>query len=346
MKFGRIPHEAIDLISKLLTLDPPSRLSASDCLLHPFLSCTQYPQNSLGKPVVDNHAFAHEHSEVTIDELRQEILNEVSIYHPDWNQNGYGESSDDEPLVDLVPTFGSEANALDLNPSLEQTVINTKADLIDVPLVENMNPPISFTERTRSTSNASVASCQTEVREWTEEELVEGVGLRSSLESRHSRILSSATVLDGCDEHRMHVDSSLNDTERPFSSSSSDINKEALSDQMLHVSSDTVVPVQSAVSLDFFLDSTISDAIPNRPCNAGENLDCNSLFSLSFCSSNCEVLEDSKHSIANGAVSGISGKKRTLQSSRSLDSTGSFGTGSGNAKMLRKDSKNSSCVIS
>ena len=60
---------------RLLVLDPSSRLSASECMVHRFVTDVCYPQNP-EKLTIDPSAFDHEKGEITIDLLRHEILKE------------------------------------------------------------------------------------------------------------------------------------------------------------------------------------------------------------------------------------------------------------------------------
>ncbi len=62
-------------------MDPSSRLSAADCLSHPFLACTNYASFLNEKLIqLDQLSFAHEEREITIDILRAELLREGIIH--------------------------------------------------------------------------------------------------------------------------------------------------------------------------------------------------------------------------------------------------------------------------
>ena len=78
------PPEAIDLLSKLLTYDPSSRLAASDLLKHPFLA--EYnPQNDTTiiwkSPELKYFDFEFENYSLSKDVLKQLITDEIILSH-------------------------------------------------------------------------------------------------------------------------------------------------------------------------------------------------------------------------------------------------------------------------
>jgi mitogen-activated protein kinase 1/3 len=73
-------HEALDLLSKMLSFDPSSRISIDAALEHPFLTSLH---NADDEPVADfTFSFDFENEELSREKVRELIWDELRTYHP------------------------------------------------------------------------------------------------------------------------------------------------------------------------------------------------------------------------------------------------------------------------
>ena len=79
--FPGIENDALDLLKKLLTLDPSERISASEALEHPYFK--DLHQNKSTQDSVKIDYFDFEFEQYTLDKkiLRELILDEAMMYH-------------------------------------------------------------------------------------------------------------------------------------------------------------------------------------------------------------------------------------------------------------------------
>jgi serine/threonine protein kinase len=78
-------HEALDLLSKMLSFDPSSRISIDNALEHPFLTSLH---NADDEPVADfTFSFDFENEELSREKVRELIWDELRTYHPSIAEN-------------------------------------------------------------------------------------------------------------------------------------------------------------------------------------------------------------------------------------------------------------------
>ncbi|VDM73964.1 unnamed protein product [Strongylus vulgaris] len=72
--------EAVDLLGKMLALDPDDRISVSVALEHPYVQECRYPE---GEPIADHivEVDASEEAAVTLDDWRELIWEEIQIFN-------------------------------------------------------------------------------------------------------------------------------------------------------------------------------------------------------------------------------------------------------------------------
>lgn len=82
--FTNSPTDAIDLISKMLTWDPTKRITVEQALEHPFLAKLHDPFDEPVTYPLDGFEF--ERNDVTMQELKIFMWNEVLKFHPEFSQ--------------------------------------------------------------------------------------------------------------------------------------------------------------------------------------------------------------------------------------------------------------------
>lgn len=78
------PNEAIDLVSKMLTWDPTKRITVEQALEHPFMAKLHDPFDEPVSYPLDGFEF--ERTDITMQELKVLMWNEVLKFHPDFAQ--------------------------------------------------------------------------------------------------------------------------------------------------------------------------------------------------------------------------------------------------------------------
>lgn len=80
-----MPEDAIDLIKQMLVLDPIKRATAKEALSHPFfLDIREKFEPSIDHehlPAVDNHETNNAYNDLNLEELKNRIEVELSMFH-------------------------------------------------------------------------------------------------------------------------------------------------------------------------------------------------------------------------------------------------------------------------
>jgi len=120
-RFDGLPPEAIDLLSKLLTLDPKERITAAEALEHPFFSELHDPDD---EPVCDQPFFIeHEIDNLPVKVLKQKILRNSCLHVQD---NSYNSSQDENVFKDFDETFATSASCS--KRSRHHVTLNSRGD--------------------------------------------------------------------------------------------------------------------------------------------------------------------------------------------------------------------------
>jgi len=82
--FPAVTKECVDLLRGMLKYDPKERLSADQCLNHPWLATAEdKPQNITHEPIIEDYEDVY----LNDYELRLMVVDEILYYHPEWKEH-------------------------------------------------------------------------------------------------------------------------------------------------------------------------------------------------------------------------------------------------------------------
>lgn len=88
-RFDGIDKTALDLLRKLLVFDPSKRITIEDAISHEFFNDLHWDEDEPVTNPVDSYDFDFEKYELTLEELKDEILEEIKLYHSSKAQKKY-----------------------------------------------------------------------------------------------------------------------------------------------------------------------------------------------------------------------------------------------------------------
>jgi len=88
-RFKGIDDTAMDLLKKMLIFDPSERITITEAISHDFFHDLHCEEDEPTTNPVDAYDFDFEKYELTIDELKNEIFEEISLYHSSKTQKKY-----------------------------------------------------------------------------------------------------------------------------------------------------------------------------------------------------------------------------------------------------------------
>uniref|UniRef100_A0A7S2S2I0 Mitogen-activated protein kinase n=1 Tax=Rhizochromulina marina TaxID=1034831 RepID=A0A7S2S2I0_9STRA len=88
-------EDACDLLTNLLAMDPAKRFTVEQALEHKYLEYLHCPRDEPCGPVISRDEFNFERTAITIEELKQEILHEIELYHQAEPPRPTAEGKDD-----------------------------------------------------------------------------------------------------------------------------------------------------------------------------------------------------------------------------------------------------------
>lgn len=88
--FGSVEEkEALSLLKKMLRYDPNKRITIEKALEHPFLADLHYPPDEPTAKPVSPFDFDFEKYDLSIEETKELILEEIMLYHSSKAQKKY-----------------------------------------------------------------------------------------------------------------------------------------------------------------------------------------------------------------------------------------------------------------
>jgi len=88
-RFKDVDETAMDLLKKMLTFDPGERISVENAIKHDFFHDLHCEEDEPTTTPVDTFEFDFEKYDLTIDEIRKEIYEEIALYHSTKAQKTY-----------------------------------------------------------------------------------------------------------------------------------------------------------------------------------------------------------------------------------------------------------------
>lgn len=105
---GANPH-AIDLIKRMLTYDPDTRITIEEALAHPFLEKLHCEtEEPVEKEPVAAFDFDFELYSLRTSEFKELIFEEIQLYHSEQEVDNYMKNRKDHPNGILYQRFGKE----------------------------------------------------------------------------------------------------------------------------------------------------------------------------------------------------------------------------------------------
>jgi len=74
---------AIEIMEKMLTFSPDKRASVQECLEHPYFKEYHDPKDEPTSTSIVDAVFAFENAPLTVPSLREWLVNEVQVFHPE-----------------------------------------------------------------------------------------------------------------------------------------------------------------------------------------------------------------------------------------------------------------------
>lgn len=84
--------QAVDLLARILELDPERRISAANAMAHPYFSSLHEPEAIVTRDPIPLEEFSFESQNLSRDQLRVLFMEEILRYHPEHRQSYFAES--------------------------------------------------------------------------------------------------------------------------------------------------------------------------------------------------------------------------------------------------------------
>lgn len=96
-RFEDVDITALDLLKKMLMFDPGERISVNDAIKHDFFHDLHWEEDEPTTQAVDTFDFDFEKYDLTIEETKNEIYEEIALYHSSKAQKKYIKNRKDHP---------------------------------------------------------------------------------------------------------------------------------------------------------------------------------------------------------------------------------------------------------
>lgn len=106
--FKNANPQAIDLLKKMLTIDPEKRITVQQALEHPYLAKLHAPEDEPSGQPVSDFDFDFELYSLKTQEYKQLIFEEIELYHSETARQAYKLNKKEHPGGILNRRFGKE----------------------------------------------------------------------------------------------------------------------------------------------------------------------------------------------------------------------------------------------
>lgn len=113
--FSSVDPVAVDLLRKMLEYNPEKRITIEDALKHEFIGDLHYAPDEPTTTPVSAFDFDFEVYDLTIDEQKELILDEIALYHSKKAQKKYIKYKKKYPNGMLYKQYGT-SNDLKIEP--------------------------------------------------------------------------------------------------------------------------------------------------------------------------------------------------------------------------------------
>ena len=100
--------QAIDLLRKMLVIDPEKRITVEEALKHPYLEKLHAPEDEPSGAPVSDFDFDFELYSLKTQEYKQLIFEEIQLYHSETARQAYKLNKKEHPEGILNRRFGKE----------------------------------------------------------------------------------------------------------------------------------------------------------------------------------------------------------------------------------------------
>ncbi|CEG41295.1 cmgc mapk protein kinase [Plasmopara halstedii] len=144
--FSDVPPAALDLLQKMLVIDPNHRISVDDALAHPYLSSIRNVEDET--TATASFDFDFENEKLTKPALQKLIWDEMRIFHPNVGDDEAPRTSD----TDSSSFATTEASVTPVTPATDE---HKKTNSVEAakPITEKLKPEDSADKQSTNSDN-------------------------------------------------------------------------------------------------------------------------------------------------------------------------------------------------
>ena len=104
--FAKHNPVAVDLLKKMLVVDPTKRITIAEALEHPFLAEFHDPEDEPVTDKLDTYDFDFEYYELSTEQLKDLLYDEIMLYHDEKLLDAYIKDKAANPQGSVGARFG------------------------------------------------------------------------------------------------------------------------------------------------------------------------------------------------------------------------------------------------
>jgi len=104
--FSKHNPSAVDLLKKMLIVDPTKRISIAEALEHPFLAEFHDSEDEPVTDKLDTYDFDFEYYELSNEQLKDLLYDEIMLYHDETLLEAYIQDKEANPQGSVGARFG------------------------------------------------------------------------------------------------------------------------------------------------------------------------------------------------------------------------------------------------